>query len=537
MLVLVLALLGFDPVESGRPIPHISGVWPPGVTIGERQVWTIAGRNLDRVQTVVASGKGLTFGPIVLDPMGQSLTVEVHAAADAESSYREIRVDGPSGISNLALVRVDPLAQVVEVEPNDQTPAPGLAIRVGTVVAGTIRALDVDRFRVEGQPGQPITIDWETRRLGTAILPVLTITGPDQAVIAEVRSAPGGDRDCRFALVIPPAGWFEVALRDNTYGGDDRARYRLRVDPLVATPRIPTDRPGIGEPVAIGRDGATILGRLDQPGEVDRFRFEARTGDRLRARVEAAPGGSWLDSVVTVLGPTGATLGENDDRAALVGPPATIDGGPDPDSLLDLTIAAAGPITIELADRSGAGGPNYPYQIEVGPPRTDLACYLLPGRDSADPGPEARSVGDLQRLDLSGAGGAFNLSPGSVTTVPFMILPRGRPGQVEVRVEGLPAGVEVEPVVVRLAPAPRTGSRAATEWDAPAVVDSLRFRVRPEARPVLGSCRIVARTRSRTEPVIEREAVRVVGVDAAGGAARPVIRRLTDFPVRVVAER
>ncbi len=204
---------------------------------------------------------------------------------------------------------------------------------------------------------------------------------------------PGGDRDCRPPWWSRPTGWFEVELRDNTYGGDDRARYRLRVDPdpfatgmfplgvpAVGAPRpgpqrgldagtrpgsgqpdrdrrrlarprpvrgslesaarfesarahdagatiLPPGRVRVGDtewpevtepadqppeqpwPVPGGSTGVTINGRLDRAGQVDRFRVDARAGDRFRARVEAAAAGSWLDSVLTVLGPTGEALG------------------------------------------------------------------------------------------------------------------------------------------------------------------------------------------------------------------------------------
>ena len=606
MLALVLLILGIGPADQ---TPTITGIFPPGVTVGTRQTWTIIGRNLDRVESLVATGTGLTFGPIQRAGVDGSIRVDVTTSSDAAATYREVRADGPSGISNLALIRVDWLRQIKELESEDGKTNIEQTIKVGSAVAGTIRPLDVDRYRVEGTPGQRVTLDWETRRLGTAIMPVLTVTGPGDQAIAQVRSQPGGDRDCRCLVVVPPEGWFRVRLRDNTYAGDDRARYRLRVDPapfasalgpiagflasdlplniaggslaqpirsratlpdvagrwFVPSPVIdvvtgrsflppgriwveddhreptvkPPDRPADTVwPIAVGPAGVTIAGRLDRPGQVDRFRVEVRAGDHFRAHVIAPTAGAWLDPILTLLGPTGAILAGTDDQSHPLDPiipPLTIDGSSAPDGSVDLVIPADGPITVELADRFGEGGPEYGYRLELGPPVVDFTLWLLPDPRSADPGPEARRLAGRSFANEIGAGGAFNLKPASSILVPFLILSRGRPGTVEVRVEGLPEGVSAEPISVRLAPMPRSPTRAANEWDAPPLVDALRLRVKPDASPGRGTFRVVARTRTHLRQSLERSGNRVVGVDAAGGLNRPVIWTLDEFPVRVLA--
>ena len=602
MLAFVLLILGAGPADS---TPVITGIFPPGLTVGGRQTWTITGRNLDQVESLFATGTGLTFGPIRRAGSAGSWLVDASASPEAEATYRAIRADGPAGISNLALIRVDWLGQIEEVEPNDRRPHPEQPIPVGVAVAGTIQPLDVDRYRVEGTPGQRLTLDWETRRLGTAIIPVLTVLGPGDRALAQIRSQPGGDRDCRCSVVVPPEGWFTVELRDNIYGGDSRARYRLRIDPApfatalgplagprarqvaltaagvgltapVATQATLPDRAGrwfVPGPVwdeATGRSflppgriwvedddrnppidsrdqppqplrsvdpGVTIAGRIDRPGQVDRYRVEARAGDHLRARVEAAAAGSWLQPVLTLVDSTGAILAATDDPPHPpdpILPPTTIDGGPVIDGSVDRLIPADGPITVEVADRFGAGGPEYGYRLELGPPRDDFALWLLPDPRSADPGPEARRWDEAGFAAAIGAGGAFNLTPGSSVLVPFVIIPRGRPGTVEVRAEGLPAGLTAEPVPVRLAPTPRSESRAAAEWDAAPVVDALRIRVAADAPPGRGTFRVVARSRPGSGRISDRAGNRVVGVDAAGGPGRPVIWTLHEFPVRVL---
>lgn len=288
----------------------------------------------------------------------------------------------------------------------------------------------------------------------------------------------------------------------------------------------------------------TINGRLDRPGEVDRFRVEVKAGDRFRARVEAAGAGSWLDSVLTILGPRGEVLAENDDRKPRtpLEPPTTIDGAPTPDSEVDVLIREDGPITVELADRAGASGPEYGYRLELGPPRIDFSVHLLPTPSSADPGPAARAAGQEAAADVAsrpGAAGAFNLAPGSTTVVPLVIVPRGRPGTIDVEAVDLPDGIRVEPLAVRTSPAPRSAGRAGDGWDAPAEVHAFRFVAASEAAGARGAFRVVAASRPPRPggASIRREGDAVVGVDAAGGPGRPVVRRLTSFPIRVTGPR
>ena len=67
------------------------------------------------------------------------------------------------------------------------------------------------------------------------------------------------------------------------------------------------------------------------------------------------------------------------------------------------------------------------------------------------------NLGQSRHRTSPGQFGVFNLKPGATTPINFLVAPEGRPGPVEVRVEGLPEGVTAEPVSVRL-PGPPAGS-------------------------------------------------------------------------------
>jgi hypothetical protein len=362
---------------SAQPgsIPVISGVSPPGATIGETTEWTISGRNLSKGGSLRISGGGVEVLELTVKSE-TSATAKVRVASDASPDYREVRLDGAAGVSNLVIVRVDRLKQVIEVEPNDALET-AQEFGVGSAMVGVLKPLDLDHFRIKGTPGQRVTLDLEARRIGTSFSPVVTVFSASGLAITQGRELRGGDGDCRLTVTLPPDGICVVQIRDNVYGGNDLARYRLRVDPvpfatglfplggpkgrtievelgggnlprplrksitlpdapgsfvppgLFESPEGPVssparlvvgDGPEILEPhrgadglPALVASGVTINGRLDAVGEVDSYRLKVKAGDKIRARVEADSLGSWLDSVLAIRDEKGAILAENDD--------------------------------------------------------------------------------------------------------------------------------------------------------------------------------------------------------------------------------
>lgn len=358
--------------RSASP-PVIGSVFPPGARVGTSADWTLSGRGLGGAKRALISGRGVEV--VGFEATGDRQAVaSVRVAPDAEPGVRELRVEGPDGISNLVLVRVDTLPQSVEVEPNDDS-ATAQPIALGSSVAGVLKATDVDHYRVEGPPGREVTVDLEARRVGTSITPVLTVLGRKGVAIAQARDSRGGDHDCRVSVKVPPDGVFLVAVRDNTYGGGETAVYRLRVStvpyatglyppggprgkPLrvsieggsLASPLSkwivlpdtpgtsidpgPFEGPGGSVPspglLVVGDEndlvevpggasptllaiGQTINARVDVRGEVDRYAIKVKKGDRFRLRVRAESLGSSLDSVLTLADGKGAVLAENDD--------------------------------------------------------------------------------------------------------------------------------------------------------------------------------------------------------------------------------
>ncbi len=625
---ILIAMVGLwawpAPAQSTRRSfspPVVTSVFPPGATVGTTVEWRFTGRGLQKVRQLVVSGGGVKLiGFEAADDARAVATVEI--GKDAAPGFRELRLEGTDGVSNLMIVRLDTLPQEIEAEPND---APGEAQRVavGSAVAGTIRATDVDHFRVDGRPGQEITLDLEARRVGTSITPVLTALNGRGVSIAQARESRSSDHDCRLAVRIPADGFLITQVRDNTYAGGDSATYRLRVSatpyatglyplggprgkPLTVTAtggslRAPIskrinlpDTPGVmvnpgpfespkgqvespmrvmvGEanefqefqPVVLTETlqartntpdeellpdppysiliGEVCNGAIGRRGEVDRYRMTVRKGDRFRIRVVAEPMGSWLDSLLTVRDAAGGTLAENDDSSVTNESPNRrgvnflgVDQGSS-DSLVDFEATADGPITIEVTDRYGDGGPEYGYRLSVGASRPDIEAFVLIGNPNAN-GQVAAAGNNRSVMLTPGLFGVYNVSPGARVIVNVLVVPQGRPGPVTVRAEGLPEGVTAKPLTLDvLGPGRKGGSPSLV--NAPGKAGNLVFEVAPYAEPGVSEFRIITTAEPEPGKTITRAASATIGLEAVASAvpSRPITRRIERFPLRIVGE-
>ena len=261
-----------------------------------------------------------------------------------------------------------------------------------------------------------------------------------------------------------------------------------------------------------------------------------KKGERIHVKVQAAPLGSWLDSVVTLRDEKGTTLAENDDPDGNqnANPRSGVFGLNDgtPDSVLDYEAKAEGDLTLEITDRYGDGGPGYAYRLSVGAPRPDFEVKLL----LANPNVNRQLLQPGQRPPGGpGSSGALNLRPGTMTPVNFLVAPSGRPGRVVVKADGLPPGVTSEPVTVAF-PAERGQARAAP--DALPSSGSIVLRVAANAEPAMGDLRVSATAKLEDGTVLTRHASALLSIDTStrNNTAQPPLRMVAHIPVKVLGK-
>jgi hypothetical protein len=279
------------------------------------------------------------------------------------------------------------------------------------------------------------------------------------------------------------------------------------------------------DPLAIGA-GVTVNGRLEKPGEVDRYRLGVKSGDRVRVRVMAAVLGSWLDSVVSVRDPEGHLLAENDDVAGL---PRRNAGPGSTDSQVDLVARADQDLIIEVADRDLGGGPEFGYRLEVGPPRPELRALVafnhLKSFRSEDKDGRTPAVVLVSRE-------AFTLRHGQYAVMPINVVADSLSGPITIAAEGLPPGLIAPPVVVEPAAMGSANLAGHVEFTTEFLIGWTR-----DARLVRsGKFRVVAQGESMEGDAVRSVASAVVTFDAIKLAAPsvPVTRRVTEFFVKVI---
>ena len=100
---------------------------------------------------------------------------------------------------------------------------------------------------------------------------------------------------------------------------------------------------------------AALVGTLAKAGDVDGYRFTARSGDEMVFQVVARPLGARLDSIVRLLDASGKVIAENNDIDL------------NRDSVLTWKFAEAGTYSIAIEDlEHGGGAEGYGYRIYAG---------------------------------------------------------------------------------------------------------------------------------------------------------------------------
>ena len=143
----------------------------------------------------------------------------------------------------------------------------------------------------------------------------------------------------------------------------------------------------------------TITGRLDRPGDIDVYQFDARKGDKLLFRIEARTLGFPLDPVMRLTDAAGKTLLQS--KVGAIGT----------DPALNYTATADGRYRLEVSDLYRAGSLRHVYQLRAGPIESDFEVKvaadtftLTAGKPLEIPVTVTRLGGFKEPIDLSVAG-------------------------------------------------------------------------------------------------------------------------------------
>jgi hypothetical protein len=483
-------------IASGQPAPKLDSLSATWFQRGTTNEVTLSGDAFGGVEAVLLSGAGLNGAltakaapSVTVEGSGggistgnadnaKSLTLQLVVADNAALVSRELRLAGPSGVSNPVTVNVSDVPERLESKPNnsaDQAPWMELPVAVSGVIGGSTES---DFFRFKAKAGEKLIFDVQANRVGSPLDATLVVRGADGKELARSEDAHGLDPFLEFTA--PAEGEFVIQLHDLRFQGGGDYRYRLVAGTLPyldflfpfggrrgstdelqlkgrnldgsdkLSVRIAPDAPlgrqdvrahtphGYSNPLPFEAGdlpefmegepnnaadkanpiGAPVVinGRIGEPKDVDVFRLKAAADQKLVIEVRARQFGSPLDALLTLSDTNGAVLQRNDDANG-------------PDARIEFDAKKDAEYLIALRDLTERGGERFGYRLTVQPPDTtpDFAVRI--------------------------AGGRFRVPRGGAVALRCEVDRRnGFDGAVRVTGDGLPAGVTASTLVLGGAP-------------------------------------------------------------------------------------
>ncbi|MBL8814653.1 MAG: PPC domain-containing protein [Planctomyces sp.] len=481
--------------------PELSIILPRGAQRGTEQVFQFSGARLDDAQEIFFYEPG--FEVLEITPVNaNAINVKVRIAADCTLGEHTAQVRTKSGVSDYRTFFVGALPVIDEKEPNTEfsTPQP---IALNTTVQGVVENEDVDYFLIEAKKGQRISVEVEGMRFGQTLFdPYIAILDEKRFELSAVDDAPLVRQDAATSIVVPEDGKYIVEMRESGYGGNGSCRYRLHVGtfprPIAVFPPggkageeveltflgdalgpvtrkvtlpsdgsvesivFPEDEQGIapsGHSIRVSTvpnsvevepnasfEQATVVefpsafnGVLQEPGDVDVFRFTAKAGQVFEVECLGRRIRSAIDPVVNLYKGNGEGITGNDDSRG-------------PDSYFRFQVPADGEYLLRVTDHLGRGGPEFTYRVEFQDVKPSLTVGI----------PRVARYSQSRQQVYVPRGGRFGtlvsaerLNFGGELTIDDMVLPPG----IKIVAPPMRADQNVMPVVFEAAAdAPNAGA-------------------------------------------------------------------------------
>lgn len=351
--------------DSAKPValpllaPELKAIAPRGVWHGLPTRLKLVGANFTGVTNVLFSDPRLHMMVFNVESANE-ITLRLEAAVNTPPGGYDVSVSGPGGESSKVKLYVDHMLQLDEVSATNITRLP-LGIWGVLDTPG-----DRDEFTFPAAAGRMIVLELAVKHIGSKLQNgSLTLLDDRGAVLSVDQGFDGGDR--LVAVQIPSDGRYTARVGDQMLGTSKDHAYRLSIGELpVVTGVFPLSvrtnsetmvelsgynlpykmtnlvRAGASGEVEVAlatdqyrslkpfklrvgdephfferepNDGTTnatqlpghgsVNGRINVPGDVDVFRFEARAGEALVLETEAARRGSAVDTRIEVLHPDG----------------------------------------------------------------------------------------------------------------------------------------------------------------------------------------------------------------------------------------
>ena len=154
---------------------------------------------------------------------------------------------------------------------------------------------------------------------------------------------------------------------------------------------------------------SSTSGVVETPGDIDTYSIPATKGQTVRIQTHSRSVGSWLDPLVRLRNANGELITEQDDKGSAADPS------------FDFSFPSDGEYILEVTDRFGHGSDRHFYSVVIGPEVPDFELSVVANRFTLD---------RTKPLEI----------PVTINRLVGLNVP------IQFTVEGLPAGVTLEPV-------------------------------------------------------------------------------------------
>lgn len=455
--------------------PALSALEPWGAQRGKAVTVTLIGTGLTQ-DLKVLSTLPVTFTPLTPDPAmaGRRLPFLLEIKADTPTGLYPIRLQGPTGVSNVLLFSIGAFPELRESKELS------VIKQLPVTINGNLKGPERDQYRFLARAGDRRVFEVEARRMGSALDPVIRILDSTGKQLARNDDAPGLGADPRLELTFPHEGEYTVEIHDakfsdqrvNFYrlkmgaypfaesifplgwqrggdvtvelsGGNLAAPIRTRPDWHSVNPKdrytlirqpdseatLPFvfavgDQPEQLEPAGPGPHPLTLdtvmNARISAPGEVDRYTLKVTPGATYLLTVQARDlGTSRLIGVLSVFDETGKRIASEGDQPPKQDTFAIVGAGDvsaDPQLVFEAPKSAS-QVTVTVEDLTQSGGSSYGYRL--------TARHQPPD------------------FELSLVSPFVNVPESGTMVVAVNAIRRGFGGQIQLKIENLPPDLTV----------------------------------------------------------------------------------------------
>jgi hypothetical protein len=287
------------------PQPKLDWIFPPGGQRGKQVEITIGGADLDEGREIVFSHAQLTARPKRTPsdefyPEGQPVLNQfsVEVGADVPPGFYDAQLVGRHGVSTVREFQVSDFSELAKTG-NNHTIEQAQPLGLGQLVNGRTETDQVDYYAVDLVGGEQLACEVWARRIDSLAEMQVEICRADGAPLKS--HCRWDRRDPVLSFTTPAAGKYFLRAHDVTFRGGEPFFYRLALHqrPAVSIllPPVPLLNP-VGDVTWFGRMIAATSKAPDQSGldpldaeprELDADRFATSPPASLRATNDAHP--------------------------------------------------------------------------------------------------------------------------------------------------------------------------------------------------------------------------------------------------------